>query len=94
MPRETSPAIFTVGRTGKAPAQTASSADSAMQGAPRIDSPDMANPFVATGAQVIGEKPVASPVPALLEAFTGGAALLGAFVLAEALAPPVALRNR
>lgn len=54
----------------------------------------MANPFVAVGAQIIGEKPAASAAPALLEPFTGGRSLLAAFVLAEALAPPLALRDR
>lgn len=40
-----------------------------------------------------GGAPRPMPANALLAAFVGGSSLLGALVLSEALAPPVALRN-
>jgi len=56
---------------------------------------EAANPFASLLGQPVGAEPSpALGMPPILAAFAGGPALLGAFVLAEALALPVALRER
>jgi len=56
---------------------------------------EAANPFASLLGQPVGAEPSpALGMPPILAAFAGGRALLGAFVLAEALALPIALRER
>ncbi len=60
-----------------------------------LPSLDAADPFGGVRSAIPEQAPDARHPNAgtLLEAFAGGAPLLAAFVLAEALAPPVALRD-
>jgi len=64
---------------------------SAAPRAPRVRT-EAADPF-PTLLATPGSAPVRVAPSALLAAFAGGNALLGALVLAEALAPPLALRD-
>ncbi|MBC5799726.1 MAG: hypothetical protein GIX03_03930 [Candidatus Eremiobacteraeota bacterium] len=61
-----------------------------------VASVEASNPFAAlVGTRQGGTGPPPAPdPPTLLTAFAGGAGLLAAFVLSEALAPPLALRER
>ncbi len=96
VPRGGAPASFTRGpkNAGAAVAPVAPVAPAAAVSAP-VASVEAANPFASLLGQPVGAEPSpALGMPPILAAFAGGPALLGAFVLAEALALPVALRER
>lgn len=59
-----------------------------------LPSPDAADPFGSVLAPQTGAPSALATAPSLLGAFAGGNAFITAFVLAEALAPPVALREK
>jgi len=59
-----------------------------------LPSPDAADPFGSVVPSQTGAPAAIAAPPSLLGAFAGGNAFITAFVLAEALAPPVALREK
>jgi hypothetical protein len=59
-----------------------------------LPSPDAADPFGSVVPRQTDGAAASPTPPSLLGAFAGGNAFITAFVLAEALAPPVALREK
>lgn len=93
------PAIFTLGPKNAgadvAPVGAVAPVTPAAAMSAPMASVEAANPFASLLGQPVGAEPSpALGMPPILAAFAGGRALLGAFVLAEALALPIALRER